>query len=429
MAKVAASDGNATSADAERATTTRLTDLTHPKYRSEIDGLRAIAVLLVVTFHAFPNTLDGGFIGVDIFFVISGFLISSIILENLDAGTFSFVTFYGRRIRRIIPALSIVLIVSLVFGWFELLPGEYKQLGKHVAGGASFLSNFLLWREHGYFDNPDAKPLLHLWSLGIEEQFYIIWPLLLFLMFKLRLNLLAVTAVVALSSFLLNTEITARDTVASFYSPLTRFWELSVGSTLAYLALHKANFLPKPHSYVALFLSFAGVALIAISALIIHKDYAFPGWWAVLPTTAAAAIIMSGSQIWLNQKLLSNRVLVGIGLISFPLYLWHWPLLSFAHIVEGATPSLATRISAVLASVALAWLTYWLIEKKVRNGGDLAVKSLVCCAAVFAVGFTGYITDKFDGFNHRLGERANYYAFFVPEQRYRDRLNLPKKEP
>ena len=172
--------------------------------------MRAVAVLLVVTFHAFPNTFDGGFIGVDIFFVISGFLISSIILENLDAGTFSFVTFYGRRIRRIIPALSIVLIASLVFGWFELLPGEYKQLGKHVAGGASFLSNFLLLTEHGYFDNPDAKPLLHLWSLGIEEQFYIIWPLLLFLMFRLRLNLLAVIAVVALSSFLLNTEITAR---------------------------------------------------------------------------------------------------------------------------------------------------------------------------------------------------------------------------
>ena len=133
---------------------TKSRSLTHPKYRSEIDGLRAIAVLLVVIFHAFPGMLNGGFIGVDIFFVISGFLISSIILENLYDDTFSFATFYGRRIRRIFPALSIVLIASLAFGLFELLPGEYKQLGKHIAGGASFLSNFILWGESGYFDNP-----------------------------------------------------------------------------------------------------------------------------------------------------------------------------------------------------------------------------------------------------------------------------------
>lgn len=175
--------------------------LTHPRYHSEIDGLRAIAVLLVVIFHAFPGKLNGGFIGVDIFFVISGFLISSIILENLNNDTFSFTTFYGRRVRRIFPALSIVLIASLAFGWFELLPGEYKQLGKHIAGGASFLSNFILWGESGYFDNYETKPLLHLWSLGIEEQFYIIWPLFLFLMFKLRINLFAVIAVAALCSF------------------------------------------------------------------------------------------------------------------------------------------------------------------------------------------------------------------------------------
>jgi peptidoglycan/LPS O-acetylase OafA/YrhL len=382
-----------------------------------------------VIFHAFPGRLNGGFVGVDIFFVISGFLISSIILENLNNNTFSFRTFYGRRIRRIFPALSIVLIASLAFGWFELLPGEYKQLGKHIAGGASFISNFLLWGESGYFDNPDTKPLLHLWSLGIEEQFYIIWPLILFVMFKLRLNLLTVIAVVALSSFVLNIEMTARDTVAAFYSPQTRFWELLVGSSLAYLSLHKTHFLPKPDTDAAHLLSFGGVGLIAVAALMIHED-SFPGWWAVLPTIATAAIIFAGPQVWLNRELLSNRVLVWIGLISFPLYLWHWPLLSFANIVEGEIPNRTTRIDAVLASIGLAWLTYWLVETRVRKGSYMAAKCLILCALMLAVGYAGYASDTFNGFKSRLGERANYYDFFdntLPELRYQTRMNLAEK--
>ena len=156
------------------------THLSHPKYRPDIDGLRAIAVLSVVCFHAFPDLLKGGFIGVDIFFVISGFLISTIIFENLDKGTFSFSEFYSRRIKRIFPALLLVLIACYSFGWFALLADEHKQLGKHIAAGAGFVSNFVFWNESGYFDNAaETKPLLHLWTLGIEEQFYIIWPLLL----------------------------------------------------------------------------------------------------------------------------------------------------------------------------------------------------------------------------------------------------------
>jgi peptidoglycan/LPS O-acetylase OafA/YrhL len=163
--------------------------LTHPKYRSDIDGLRAVAVLSVVVFHAFPDWLQGGFIGVDIFFVISGYLISTILFENLERGTFSFQEFYVRRIKRIFPALLLVLVACLVFGWFALYPDEYQQLGTHLAAGAGFLANFIFWGESGYFDNAaDTKPLLHLWSLGIEEQFYIVWPLLLWLAWKRKIN-------------------------------------------------------------------------------------------------------------------------------------------------------------------------------------------------------------------------------------------------
>ncbi|MFA6121206.1 MAG: acyltransferase, partial [Sideroxydans sp.] len=205
--------------------------LTHPKYRADIDGLRAIAILAVVGFHAFPTWVKGGFIGVDVFFVISGFLISTIIFGSLSRDAFSFAEFYARRIKRIFPALFLVLVASFVFGWFALLADEYKQLGKHIAGGAGFVSNFVLWGESGYFDNAaETKPLLHLWSLGIEEQFYFVWPLLLWFAWKRRFNLLTIALVVAVVSFALNVFTVRSDPVAAFYSPLTRFWELMVGS-------------------------------------------------------------------------------------------------------------------------------------------------------------------------------------------------------
>ena len=210
----------------------------HPKYRPDIDGLRAIAVLSVVGFHAAPGRIPAGFIGVDIFFVISGYLITSIILKGLEAGTFNFAEFYGRRVKRIFPALLIVLLASLAIGYFILLDDQFKELGKHIAGGAGFVSNLVLWGESGYFDNAaDFKPLLHLWSLGIEEQFYIVWPFLLWLAWKQRFNYLPVLLVIAFASFALNIYTVSSDPVAAFYSPLTRFWELLVGSILAYIGI------------------------------------------------------------------------------------------------------------------------------------------------------------------------------------------------
>ena len=205
-----------------------------PSYRRDIDGLRAIAVLAVIGFHAFPRLVPGGFVGVDIFFVISGYLISTIILTAVNAGRFSFATFYARRIRRIFPALIVVLTACYAAGWFLLYAEPFEQLGKHIAGGAGFVSNYVLWRESGYFDaDAETKPLLHLWSLGIEEQFYLAWPLMVFVAWKARLNLVALTIVVFVLSSDLNVEGIRRDLVGTFYSPWTRFWELTAGSALA----------------------------------------------------------------------------------------------------------------------------------------------------------------------------------------------------
>ncbi|MBP6089098.1 MAG: acyltransferase, partial [Polaromonas sp.] len=212
----------------------------HPSYRPDIDGLRAIAVLLVVVHHAFPKLLPSGFIGVDLFFVISGFLITTIIFQNLERGSFSFLDFYTRRIKRIFPALALVLLACLVYGWFTLLPADYKLLGKHTVAGAAFVSNFAFWNESGYFNGDSKlKPLLHLWSLGIEEQYYIVWPLIAWFAWKKQVNLLKVCLVLLIASLLANIVTVKYNAVAAFFSPATRFWELLVGSVLAYVALHR----------------------------------------------------------------------------------------------------------------------------------------------------------------------------------------------
>ena len=372
--------------------------LSHPKYRPDIDGLRAIAVLSVVAFHAFPSWVKGGFIGVDVFFVISGYLISTIIFENLDKGTFSFYEFYSRRIRRIFPALLLVLIACFAFGWFALLADEYKQLGKHIAAGAGFLSNFILWNEAGYFDNSaETKPLLHLWSLGIEEQFYIVWPLLLWFAWKRKFNLLSITVVVVVASFILNLKGVKQDMVATFYSPQTRFWELLSGSFLAWFTLYKKDAFTGIKSKIDVWLSrivcsekqdndgrtlsnvisFVGLFLLLYGFWRINKELSYPGKWALVPVLGAVLIITAGSKAWVNRTILSNKLAVWFGLISFPLYLWHWPILSFARIVESEVPSRNIRIAAVVLSIALAWLTYKLVERPIRFGNYSKVKVTV----------------------------------------------------
>jgi len=360
--------------------------LTHPKYRPDIDGLRAVAVLSVVAFHAFPGRLPGGFIGVDVFFVISGFLISTIIFDNLSSGSFGFAEFYRRRVRRIFPALLVVLVATLGISWAVLFGGEFVQISKHVTAGAAFISNFALWQESGYFDKAaNAKPLLHLWSLGIEEQFYIIWPLLLYWGWRLGANLFLLCIVISASSFAANISTSRVDAVAIFYSPQTRFWELLVGAIVAIKYPWIRSTLETRHS-LAHVISSCGALLLLIGLGLITKNSIFPGWLALLPTFGTALLIAAGPSAPINRWVLSVPSIRWFGLISYPLYLWHWPLLSFAYVVTFDAPSLTLRIAIVTVSIILAWLTYIFIETPIRYGrSHQAVPLLASAMAIVSV--------------------------------------------
>lgn len=377
--------------------------LSHPKYRRDIDGLRAVAVLAVLAFHGLSAALPGGFVGVDIFFVISGYLISSIIFENLEQDRFSYVEFYARRIRRIFPALVVVLVFSYVAGWLLLFPEEFRALGKHTAAGAGFLANVFFYMERGYFDSSDqAKPLLHLWSLGVEEQFYIVWPLLLGLVWRRRYGLIGTTLTVAFASFALNLYLVGHDSDAAFYSPLTRFWELMLGGLLAYRKMRR----PEAGAGADNWIAFAGAALIAVSLVVIDKTRPFPGWWALLPTAGACLVISANPASWFNRRVLGNPVAVWIGKISYPLYLWHWPLLSFARIDEGHAVGAGVRVAALAASFVLAAATYRWIETPIRQGrlGSRRV-ALALAASMAVIGAVGAATYAGDGLAFRQAAR------------------------
>lgn len=359
-------------------------------YRPDIDGLRAVAVLSVLGFHAFPYALPSGFIGVDIFFVISGYLITGIILSGLRSDSFSFYNFYAGRIVRIIPSLLVILAVCLTAGWFLLLNDEYAALGKHVAAAAVFILNFVFWQESGYFDASQLKPLLHLWSLAVEEQFYIIWPSLIFAASRSpRFSPVFVIALVTTVSFVVNVTLISHP-VFNFFSPLTRFWELGIGAGLAFLRF-------RADRRTSNILSTAG-ALLLLVGLIATPEIGFPGWWALLPTIGSAAIIAARPDAGLN-RILSMRPLVGIGLISYPLYLWHWPLLTFPRIVLGEQPSHYTRAGAVVLAILLAWGTYQFIEKPIRFGRWRRAKPMLAAllTGLAASGIVGLVVWKTDG--------------------------------
>ena len=376
-----------------------LQERTRNLYRPDIDGLRAVAVLSVVIFHAFPEYLGGGFIGVDVFFVISGFLITSLILREQKEERFSLRHFYARRIRRIFPALSLVLGFGLIAGWICLNFMEYKQLTKHTGSSAIFITNFMLLREAGYFDNAaDTKPMLHLWSLAIEEQFYLAWPLVLMFFKRLPRWLFPVLVVLLLSSLTYSLSLVFKgDLEHDFYSPLSRSWELLLGASLAFGVSRQAA-IPMAWRNMA---GWVGFVLIFMSACFLDKSMPFPGYWALPPTLGAALILFAGMQSNVNRALLASRPLVAIGLISYPLYLWHWPLLSFARILESQTPGPELRLALVLMSFILAWGTYRFIEKPIRFSDRYPRAVLWLGLWMVAVLLMSHAVNRLDGLKFR----------------------------
>ena len=351
--------------------------MSHLKYRPDIDGMRAVAVLGVVIFHAFPTWLPSGYTGVDIFFVISGYLISGILFKGHREGEFSFNEFYARRIRRLFPSLITLLLLSLGFGWFVLLPIEYQYLGKHVAAGTLFIQNFVFWKESGYFDVAAIlKPMLHLWSLAVEEQFYIFFPPLLLLIWKRKWPLAIFLGVLLLASLIGNLVMSVQNVTTDFFLTPYRAWEFLGGSLLAWWHFDRGH-----EEDVPLYregLSILGVVLLGLGMVYLSNDRPYPGWRALFPVCGTLLLMDGGSGAWFNRNILSNRAVVWVG----PLYLFHWPALSLVHIVEGANPLAVSLWSALGISLLLASGTYYLIERPIRFSKSPWVLPLLITAFV-----------------------------------------------
>lgn len=332
------------------------------KYRPEVDGLRAVAVLPVLLFHAGFSTFSGGFVGVDVFFVISGYLITGILLEEIESGTYSLAKFYERRARRILPALFLVMLATIPFAWMWMLPGQYKDFSQSLAAVVLFASNFLFWREEGYFAAAaELKPMLHTWSLAVEEQFYLVFPLLLvWLLARGRRTALWAISGIAVISFALSEWGSRHWPSANFYLAPGRFWELMVGSLCAYAIRYRGE---RQNGLLAA----GGVVMVLLSIGLYSNQIPFPGAYALLPVLGTALILLYAGDGTAVGKVLSSRALVGVGLVSYSAYLWHQPLFALARIRSTHEPPAAVMLMLIGASLVLAYATWRLVEQPVRR--------------------------------------------------------------
>lgn len=353
-------------------------------YRPEIDGLRALAVLPVLLFHAGFQFFQGGFVGVDIFFVISGYLIANIIINELSIERFSLLTFYERRARRILPALFCVMFFSIPFAWLWLVPFNLNNFGQSLISVTFFLSNVLFWWEGGYFDtSAELKPLLHTWSLAIEEQFYVLFPIFLIVFWRFGKSKIIITLSFVFLGSLLFAEWGSRNMPsASFYLLPMRGWELLLGVFTAFYL--KYNIVPQ-QSYINNFLSLFGVAIIFFAILFFNETTPFPSLISLLPTLGVVLIIVFATQDTLTNKFLSSKPLVSIGLISYSLYLWHQPILVFARHQLNDELSLLLKIILLISVFPLSFLTWKYIEKPFRD------KELISRRKIFVFSLSGLL--------------------------------------
>ena len=384
---------------------TSSTTLTHI-WRKDITGLRAIAVLPVLIFHAFPNLMPGGFYGVDIFFVISGYLISGIIFRGLVSNSFSFVDFYSRRIKRIIPNLLIVFLFVLAVGWFVTSASEYKIIAANVSHSAFFYQNFGLMGTQPYFGlDAQKNPLLHVWSLAIEEQFYLLFPLLCVLLWRIKTCQIKAVGVgvfvLTISSFVLCLMTDNQST--RFYFPLSRFWELGAGICLAFVEVFYGFSAQRYEHKSRDALSILGLSLIVVALVTPQSFYSEPpGFFSLFPVLGSVALIASGSSAIVNRSLLSVRFCVFVGLISYSLYLWHWPILVY---LRGYffTDAIYVLVFSLIVSFVVSAFVYKFIENPLRRARErsstILIVSLLGLLCLFYA--SGKVIREYNGFPER----------------------------
>jgi peptidoglycan/LPS O-acetylase OafA/YrhL len=378
------------------------------EYRREIDGLRALAVVPVILFHAGYPTFSGGFVGVDIFFVISGYLITSIIIGELTRGTFSQVLFYERRARRILPALFFVMGVCLPFAWLWMPPEDLRKFAQSIVAVCVFSSNLLFWKTSGYFETTtELKPLLHTWSLAVEEQYYVFFPIILGLLWRFgKRRVLTLLTITALASLLLAQWQVEHDPSAAFYLLPARAWELLIG---AFAAFHLADPARKRGSLNAQQLaSGIGLSLVLIANFAFDQQTPFPGTRALVPTLGAVLIVLYATPRTFVGRLLGSKILVGIGLISYSAYLWHQPLLAFAKLRAFGEPNQSLLGLACIVSFFLAYCTWRYVEAPFRDKQRLTRRQIfaggaAASVAFVAVGLSGTLSR---GFPSRLSPEA-----------------------
>ena len=369
------------------------------RYRPEIDGLRAVAVIPVIFFHAGFSLFSGGFVGVDIFFVISGYLITGLIIAEKQAGSFSIRNFYERRARRILPALYLVTLICVPFALLWMSPEQLRAFGKSVVGVVFFVSNIVFWSQSGYFSPAaDLKPLLHTWSLGIEEQYYLVFPLFIILFWRFGLRSIALLILLSIIPSLILAQVgSLRWPEATFYLIFSRGWELAIGALVAIYMLNPIAVRPALRELLGLL----GLGLLCFAVFFYSASTPYPGLYALAPTIGTAAIILFATPHTIVGRALSLKLFVGIGLISYSAYLWHQPLFAFYRLVHIDRPSTGMLVALIIVCFLLAYVTWLFVETPARHklsGTPLAASAAFASALVAGVGViaaSGYVGRSF----------------------------------
>ena len=375
-------------------------------YRKEIDGLRAVAVVTVILYHGGIAAFSGGYVGVDIFFVISGFLIFRLILEELSLGIFSFSNFYQRRIKRILPALFLVIFCTIFPAYFILIPEDFAEFSRSIIATSLFIPNILFWKETGYFNSDvDLKPLLHTWSLGVEEQFYILFPVILFFIYKLARNyLIPFFVIIAFISFLLAEYFVLKKPAATFYLLPTRIWEFLSGGLLA--MLFNRYKIPPTNKFLAEFVMILGMILIGFAVYTFDSSTPVPSVYLLAPILGTILIIVFGEQETMVGSILRSRVFVFLGLTSYSTYLWHQPILALVRQESLNTPGILVITYCIVASLLLGFLSWRYFEVPIRRYKFISISK------VFIIGFcVSFLFITFGTIVHyKNGFEAHYKA-------------------